>query len=387
MRWGSVVVGSLVVFAARSTLADVHVASTRYYSLAWVRGNGAEHCPSASDLQRDVENRIGRPLFDGTAAQSIEVSVYRDDRTTPPTHRSEIHVRDVDGKSLFDRVLSSDEEDCRPLVASTALTIALLVDPDATQARSASVPQRASPMSLPTAIGAQQFASKVERVPNLAAFEPAASAAPHQQTPVQAISIPGATAANPSPFPAPPASRADAMASSERVSQFSLSAVGGVSLVPQPTFGVSMGTRAWELPNLGWSISALYLSTQTADAIGATRLSLGLTALQPALCLELSKNDYVRMLVDLGMSFGVLHLALQGAPASFRHLEYPFVAARGELEAQIKVSKHMYLGLSLGALVPLVRQRFRDAANRNEVLFVQPAIGAVSRIGIGMQFP
>src|SRR5688500_9055900 len=50
---------------------------TESYSLAWVRDDGAESCPTGRELARDVTLRLGRSPFDETAPRSIEIRVER----------------------------------------------------------------------------------------------------------------------------------------------------------------------------------------------------------------------------------------------------------------------------------------------------------------------
>ncbi len=92
-----------------------------------MRAEGAEECPSARVVVTEVERRLGRPVFNAAAERSFEVEVTRFGKT----YRSDVFVRDLDGHTIWHRLLQSDEPGCSALVNATALAIALVIDPEA----------------------------------------------------------------------------------------------------------------------------------------------------------------------------------------------------------------------------------------------------------------
>jgi len=95
--------------------------------LSWVRGDGAGVCPDAAVIEAEVSERLGGNPFVRAPTQFIEAIV---------TQRSEgfqvnIAMRGADGKLMGSRALTSSPGDCRSIATAAALTIAILIDPDA----------------------------------------------------------------------------------------------------------------------------------------------------------------------------------------------------------------------------------------------------------------
>lgn len=392
MRWGLNAATILVMSIATPAWAQSLDAGQRRYSLAWVRGAGAEDCPPAAELQREVEQRIGRPLFDIAAPQSIEASVQRDDHGASPTRRSEIHVRDSDGTSIGERTLTSTEVDCRSLFSSTALAIALLVDPDAAALRAPragtatpfaalnakfgtpypnATPGNGQPSTAQFAAAQNQPNAAYARTPNV---EVATNQPNAKDSPKSKVAEPA------------PAALAHGAENSGRFAQLSASSVVGIALLPTTEIGAAIGMRAWETPTIGFGLSAFYLPMGKGESRGNSSVAVGLTAFQAALMLELLSSDHVRLLAELGPSVGALQVTVRGSPATGPS-ECWFVAARSELSAQLKLSTKTHIELALAGLLPLVRNRLVDTSSAQSELFRQSSISAVGRIGIGIQFP
>jgi hypothetical protein len=354
--------------------------SANRYALAWVRGAGAEDCPSATELQRDVEQRIGHRVFDSSAALSIEVSVRRDETNSIPIRRTEIHVRDEQGHAVGERTLASSESDCRSLFSSTALAIALLVDPEATEDRqpavlgAVQVPRQATIQAAPVAPPAPKTA------PFAANHESAVSNAAqvHQVdvSPTGTQEQPPSSAVSERPPGAP---------TNRRQAQIAASAVGAFSILPRTALGVAIDMRAWELPTVGWSLSALYLPSQPGETRNAASVRVGLFALQPALMLGYATSERWRIAIDLGGSIGSLHYAAIGG-STLGSSESLWLAARAEASLQLMLGNAAFLGLGWAALLPVTRARMTNS-DRRSVLYLQPGIGACGRIGLGIRFP
>jgi hypothetical protein len=342
------------------------------YALAWVRGSGAEDCPSATELQREVDRRVGRAVFDPAAARSIEVAVRRDEPSvagTASSRRSEIHVRNGDGIIMGQRALSSDEPDCRSLFSSTALAIALLVDPEATERREGHAEQSAA-TTMPGARVAQPAAANGEvAAPAIARRTAVAAPPPTQEEP--RVTEPTATSAKPQ--------------AAERFAQLGVNALETTSILPRTALGVSIALRVWESTNVGWSLSTLYVPSQEAPSVDDASVAVGLSAIQPAVMLGYAPSASVRAVVDLGGTLGALHYAARGG-STIGTNERWFLAARAELGLQLELSSRVFAEAGAAGSVPILRARMVDERQRS-VLFLQPAIGAMGRIGVGIRIP
>ncbi|HEX6273380.1 MAG TPA: hypothetical protein VFZ53_10075, partial [Polyangiaceae bacterium] len=80
-------------------------ARTGTYALSFVRGSGAEDCPSRQDLEREVSARLGHSPFEASATRSIEILTER----TPEGYRSVVSALERDGILLGRRVLLGEE--------------------------------------------------------------------------------------------------------------------------------------------------------------------------------------------------------------------------------------------------------------------------------------
>jgi hypothetical protein len=95
--------------------------------LSWVRGEGAAGCPDAGVIQAQVAARLGDDPFQRPPTQFIEALVTRPAQTLLVA----IAMRGADGVLLGSRTLTSAAADCRSVANAAALTIAILIDPDA----------------------------------------------------------------------------------------------------------------------------------------------------------------------------------------------------------------------------------------------------------------
>jgi hypothetical protein len=105
--------------AAARVLPGVH--------LSWVRGDGAGICPDAAAVEAEVAERLGGNPFVRAPTQFVEAIV---------TQKAEgfqvaIAMRGADSRLLGNRTLTSSPGDCRSIATAAALTIAILIDPDA----------------------------------------------------------------------------------------------------------------------------------------------------------------------------------------------------------------------------------------------------------------
>ena len=95
--------------------------------LSWVRADGAGACPDAAAIEAEVAERLGSNPFARAPTQFIEAIVAQ----KPTGFAVDIAMRADDGKLLGNRSLTSSPGDCRSIATAAALTIAILIDPDA----------------------------------------------------------------------------------------------------------------------------------------------------------------------------------------------------------------------------------------------------------------
>lgn len=114
--------------------------------LSWVRAEGAEGCPDAATLETEIAARLGANPFRRPPTQFIEAVVTRKAQSLQVT----IAMRGPDGKLIGNRTLASASGDCRSVSNAAALTIAILIDPDALM-RPAALPPAPAPPTAPAA--------------------------------------------------------------------------------------------------------------------------------------------------------------------------------------------------------------------------------------------
>ena len=183
---------ALAAIAARA--ADGERSRAR---LELVRTPGTESCIEKRSLERDVERRLRRKVFQEPAGLLVEVRLARAENDWA----AGIVLYDAHGRELGRRELDTEADDCSALDASLALVLALLVDsppeprpqptqaPSETPATAAQTPERRPPpppIVLPKDtfaprepwrfIPALAFAAAVDRLPGFS-FGPRAGVA------------------------------------------------------------------------------------------------------------------------------------------------------------------------------------------------------------------
>jgi hypothetical protein len=127
------VVGSTLISAGLGLL--VLAASSAAHAgdrvrLEWMRGAGADECPSGATMAAEITRRLGRDPFASDAAVAIEVAVRREG-TAWTAH---IQSRGESGAITAARDLRSEAPTCAALASAVALAVALTIDPEAAQA-------------------------------------------------------------------------------------------------------------------------------------------------------------------------------------------------------------------------------------------------------------
>jgi hypothetical protein len=119
----TLVVGCLLaaLFAPRSALA-----AGASYRLQVVRADGAGSCASASLIERDVSQRLGRNPFSDEGERGIDIVLSRTETKWVAKLYLRIDTSDADAA----RVIESDAPDCSELSKSVTLAVALAIAPD-----------------------------------------------------------------------------------------------------------------------------------------------------------------------------------------------------------------------------------------------------------------
>ena len=362
-------VGALVVAWAALAQAQPTAEQKTPYALAWVRDDGAESCPAGRDFADEVTRRLGRSPFDARADRAIEIRVDRDGSA----YRSHVIARERDGRVAGQRTLSSPN-DCAPLFSATALAVALLIDPEAT---------------LHADAGATQAVAQFEVPPR-----PAPSAPP----PPEPASVPPPRRA-PTPPPTEPAppSRNDVGSVSARAA-LAIGVVPGV--VPGAELFVRTRLGDGTGPGLGWSASALYLASGDASALGTT-FEVGLTSFSLAALLELVDSRAFTAGLDAGVHAGALRTAVLPPPSNGTSVvatdpgDFFYLSLGAGFHAEARLTRWLVLNARAGALFPLLRRRLEvtrastgSSAETlaNTEVWLQPAVGALGALGLGVPF-
>jgi hypothetical protein len=122
-------VAAMVAMTASRAWADAPARRTS--SLSWIRLAGADGCVSTQDLARDVELRLGRPVFVSPARADVSVEGHVEPLRGGTGWRATIVLRDAQGAPLGTRELSRKDASCDAMREPVALVIAVMIDPDA----------------------------------------------------------------------------------------------------------------------------------------------------------------------------------------------------------------------------------------------------------------
>jgi hypothetical protein len=326
--------------------------ATGAYALSFVRGPGAESCPSRQDLEREVSTRLGRSPFDSIAPRSIEILTER----TPEGHRSVVSVIDRDGKVIGRRVLQDDEPTCAAIFSATALAVALLIDPEAALSRDA----RAN----------ESVASFEVDEPNRPPAPPPSltpAAPPPTTAPAEVIVKPPPAPARVVPVAVVGADAAVAVGFVPAVSP----AVG--------IFGAGTLSAPW-----GLSLSALYVSNASVSE-GDKTLNVSLTSFGAALTLAVVSKRSFRLVPDLGVIVGALHVAvLGGQPLDAG--DHAYYGLGFGLRAEATVINGLFLTLRAAGAVPLVRRGLSESDAPTAPIWRQPPVAGLASLGAGWAF-
>ncbi len=89
------------------------------------RESGAEGCPDEQAVQRAVAERLGSSPFSSDASRTVSLRW----RFSSGVYTSEVTVTNEAGATVGSKKLTSSSADCSELASSTALALALILDP------------------------------------------------------------------------------------------------------------------------------------------------------------------------------------------------------------------------------------------------------------------
>lgn len=311
------------------------------FSLSFVRLPGASKCIPPNTLARRIEERLGRPVFVAPARADVSVEGYVEWKDT--TYHAFVSIADRDGIVLGQRDLSSSDATCRELDGPLALTMALLIDPNAAL----------SPEG-------------TEHGP------PARRAPPPLERPVK-----------PTPTPvSPPPARDDWRTSIE--------AGGGLGIGLLPDLANGLILRAGVMPPRGFRtiLDGAFWSEEERTPSGSAS-SVGFSLAQGGLsvCPVEGETAVFRAHICAGLTAGLL--STRGLYDGAILVRRRFTAAaivRSELVA--KIGSHVFFGLGAGASTPFVRDSFEYERDLDRVrVFRMSAAAAVFDLTLGFQSP
>lgn len=266
----------------------------RAVSLAWVRGPGAEGCPSQRAIRSAVRARLGRDPFRDDAAVTAEVHVAR----VEGRWRATLALREEGGAETLRRELSDASEGCDTVADAVVESLSLALD--------------VAPPSPP----------------------PEAPPAP-ASAPVRA------------PPPTPTRARARTVLAAELL----LGALPGLATGVVWRLEVPVARRWLH----GWGSMALHPERDTpapddAWAFGMTRLSAGL-------CARWAPASRVDASGCAGLAFGLVHAVTRSA-SPIAPGNYPWAAATMEARAALRPAGPLVVELTAGVSYAFARNEF-----------------------------
>ncbi len=97
----------------------------RAVTFSWVRGDGADRCPSPADMMTAVRARVGRDPFSPAATTSAEASVER----VADRWRARLLFRDAQGAVILRRDLDDASPACDTIAVAVAVSVTLALAP------------------------------------------------------------------------------------------------------------------------------------------------------------------------------------------------------------------------------------------------------------------
>lgn len=311
---------------------------------AWVRGAGAESCPTEATLANIVAARLGRDPFSRDSPRFIEGVVER----TPSGWSAHIRMS-KDGSGLGTRELTSEGPDCSSITAASVLAIAIGIDPDAALGIAPNTPPAAPPPAPPES-AKQEKPRSVESLPIKS-------------------SIRVASPSWPLPFP--------------RIT-VSPRGILGFTLLPRAAPGFALMTglegRRWEAAlGMFWLPD---VSTPNDD------FAFGITAITLGGCMNLVRARRFSLSTCLGMHGGAMHkvvVSLQTyAPFDIRSRAW--FAGALSLRARIPIVSLLSIDAGVELVIPLIHRDFAIQGQRDPVFAMAP-LGFTTFFGPTLSIP
>jgi hypothetical protein len=291
--------------------------------LSWVRDATAAGCPNAAAIEAQVVARLGEDPFALPPGQFIEALVAHPADAFQVT----IAMRGLDGRLIGNRTLSSGARDCASIATAAALTIAILIDPEAI----ASVP--------------------------------------------------------PAPPPPPPvAPRAPPPAG--RPGRVTAAAAGGWGLLPRAALGLGLGATVDVAPRLAVGVTAAFFperrTTPPDDGFG-----FGLTAGTLVGCWVPRDAEAARWRFELcaGAEVGVLHAVVyEDQPTGPGQRWY--VGATELTRVVVRLPGALVAEVALDATQPFPRRAFfvEGRPTGMDTVFTQPLASVTGWAGLGLRW-
>jgi hypothetical protein len=304
--------------ASRGALAAVPSS----YRLQVVRAEGAGSCPSASVIERDVSQRLGREPFSDAGERGIELVLERTETKWLARLYLRVDASDVDAA----RLIESDATDCAELGKSVALAVALAIAPD--------LPPEA---------------------------EPKPKSEPERVCPLPAPSRP------PSPKPT-------------LHGELSLRGLFSSGLLPSSSLGAALAvTLRGKL--LGASFGGLFFPENKLQA-SDVHLGFGVSAAFASGCLWARTQD-PQVWSCIGARVGALHSVVY-SPEPAQPGDRFWCAASSELGLRRHLFGRAFVEVGAAAVFPLLRHRFEVDASSPPVYEQGPAVFE-SFVGLGLR--
>ncbi|HWA72935.1 MAG TPA: hypothetical protein VG937_11390 [Polyangiaceae bacterium] len=353
-------VAGAVTLCALSLGARAETAPPRSSALNWVRRPGAESCPSAFEIARQIDERLGRRVFSSPSNAELFVEAWVERRDAPAVAwLASITVYSANGSATGQRQLESDEMSCTKLGEAAVLAIALMVDPEAVERAEVPGP---SP--------------KRER-------EGDAAGSPDPESAARDASRTKDSKTEPAPvvlWPRPaetitrPALRAQLTAGANFVT----------SLLPGPALGASLRARA-RPPSaaFGIELSAAYYFESTREFSAGKGGRFNVAYLGVAPCWTLSRPAFIEPWLCAGAQAGVFNVTGYGFQESVSVQRSWLVNGAFEAHALLHVSRHWAASLSAGLLVPFWRETFEVTVGaERKRLFRPSALAELLALGV-----
>lgn len=298
---------------------------------AWARLDGAEDCPSESELKNAVRGRLGRDPFAERAVASIEGAAFRE----VASYRATLVLRTHEGEATSVRELTSRAETCEALGQAVALAVAVVIDPE------------------------RALAGAEEPVPETSA------------PPIAEEKADDAAAAPPAPVEV----RDHALRGG-----LWLAGTWTRDVLPGSTFGVSVGGELEFSGPFSLIVGMSFLpEVRRPEGFG-----FGLTSVLLAPCARLARFGPVESRLCTGVQVGALH-AVVFREDRVRPGQRLFVAPDASLRTLFDFHPSLYGLLVAGLALPLPRTRF-FVEGSDRTIHRQPFVTARIELGLGMRF-